>query len=42
MLEPEVADAFHGGRVDEVKARQVAEFCQRPPANMHSDGVDAV
>ncbi|MCJ0902214.1 hypothetical protein [Rhodococcus sp. ARC_M6] len=34
MLEPVVAQSFHDGHIDALKARQVAQFCQRPPKNM--------
>ncbi|NMM92752.1 hypothetical protein B2J88_52510, partial [Rhodococcus sp. SRB_17] len=27
--------SFHDGDIDMQKARQVAQFCQRPPKNMH-------
>ena len=40
MLEPVVADAFHRGDVDALKARQVASFCQHPPKNMTPADVD--
>ncbi len=40
MLEPVVADAFHRGDVDALKARQVASFCQHPPKNMTLADVD--
>ncbi|CAN5206325.1 hypothetical protein BH09ACT9_BH09ACT9_09010 [soil metagenome] len=40
MLEPLVADAFHRGDVDALKARQVASFCQHPPKNMTLADVD--
>ncbi|MDI9916664.1 DUF222 domain-containing protein [Rhodococcus sp. IEGM 1379] len=35
MLEPAVAQSFHDGDIDALKARQVAQFCQHPPKNMH-------
>ncbi|MCJ0904280.1 HNH endonuclease signature motif containing protein [Rhodococcus sp. ARC_M6] len=40
MLEPVVAQSFHDGDIDALKARQVAQFCQHPPKSMHTADIE--